>query len=173
MKLNEKLKKLLTEKSGMLVLLGTVGLCIIVLSSIFDVGEEKEPVQAKRTLSESTEYCEKTEKKLTEFICKINGVSEADVIVTLGCDEQLIYAQEGKEILSDGKREEDKQYVMTGNSGEKTALIETVKAPEINGVVVAYRGNSSATVRESIYNTVSTALNIPMSCVYVTMLKER
>ena len=164
---------MMSEKSGICVLLGTVGLCIIMLSSLLGGSKGKKPLQQKRTISESTEYCERTEEKLKKFICKISGVSEADVIVTLGSDEQLIYAKEGKTILSDSKKEEDKEYVMIGNSGEKSALIETVKAPEISGVVVAYRGNASATVRESIYNTVSTALDIPMSRVYVTILKER
>ncbi|MCD8187331.1 MAG: hypothetical protein LUD57_01685 [Ruminococcus sp.] len=60
---------------------------------------------------------------------------------------------------------------MIGESGSKTALVETVNSPEIVGAVIACTGCDSAAVQEEIYKTVSTVLDLPTSKIYVTKLR--
>ncbi|MBQ7008858.1 MAG: hypothetical protein IJN05_06535 [Ruminococcus sp.] len=174
MKLNvgELIKKVTSEKSGtrILVAIGTAGLCIIMLSSVFTGSSDDKKVKDEGK-KDSISFCIETEKKLEKFICALEGVSEAEVLITLGSDEELVFAKEGRTIITDEKKEEEKQYVMVGANSGKSALVETVRTPEINGIAVAYSGNNSAAVREAIYKSVSTALNIPTSRIYVTLLK--
>jgi len=174
MKLNvgELIKKVTSEKSGtrILVAIGTAGLCIIMLSSVFTGSSDDKKVRDEGK-KDSISFCIETEKKLEKFICALEGVSEAEVLITLGSDEELVFAKEGRTIITDEKKEEEKQYVMVGANSGKSALVETVRTPEINGIAVAYSGNNSAAVREAIYKSVSTALNIPTSRIYVTLLK--
>ena len=174
MKLNvgELIKKVTSEKSGtrILVAIGTAGLCIIMLSSVFTGSSDDKKVKDEGQ-KDSISFCIETEKKLEKFICALEGVSEAEVLITLGSDEELVFAKEGRTIITDEKKEEEKQYVMVGANSGKSALVETVRTPEINGIAVAYSGNNSAAVREAIYKSVSTALNIPTSRIYVTLLK--
>lgn len=174
MKLNvgELIKKVTSEKSGtrILVAIGTAGLCIIMLSSVFTGSSDDKKVKDEGK-KDSSSFCIETEKKLEKFICALEGVSEAEVLITLGSEEELVFAKEGRTIITDEKKEEEKQYVMVGANSGKSALVETVRTPEINGIAVAYSGNNSAAVREAIYKSVSTALNIPTSRIYVTLLK--
>lgn len=174
MKLNvgELIKKVTSEKSGtrILVAIGTAGLCIIMLSSVFTGSSDDKKVKDEEK-KDSISFCIETEKKLEKFICALEGVSEAEVLITLGSDEELVFAKEGRTIITDEKKEEEKQYVMVGANSGKSALVETVRTPEINGIAVAYSGNNSAAVREAIYKSISTALNIPTSRIYVTLLK--
>lgn len=174
MKLNvgELIKKVTSEKSGtrILVAIGTAGLCIIMLSSVFTGSSDDKKVKDEEKKDNSS-FCIETEKRLEKFICALEGVSEAEVLITLGSEEELVFAKEGRTIITDEKKEEEKQYVMVGANSGKSALVETVRTPEINGIAVAYSGNNSAAVREAIYKSISTALNIPTSRIYVTLLK--
>lgn len=174
MKPNEALKAFLSEKNAtrILVIIGTIGLCIIMFSSVLSDNKTKEKTVKSSTATDSSDYCKETEKKIKNFICDIEGVSDAEVLITLGSDEELVFAKEGRTILTDDKKEEEKQYVMIGSNSGKSALVETVRTPEINGIAIAYSGNTSAAVKEAIYKSVSTALNVPTSRIYVTNLNE-
>ena len=156
--------------------LGAAGLCLIMLSSLLP-DNDKESVktesagQQTAAAADSEAYCGETEKRLTEFLQNIEGVGDVRVYLTLDQDEEYVYATEGKTSISENKTEEERKYVMVGGSSDKTALVETVKAPEICGAVIACTGCDSAAVQEEVYKAVSTALGIPTSRIYVTKLK--
>ncbi|MCQ2459511.1 MAG: hypothetical protein MJ081_03955 [Ruminococcus sp.] len=88
----------------------------------------------------------------------------------MNTDERYIYATENRISVSDDRREEEKSYVMTGNGGERKALVETVEIPNISGAVIACDGYDSAVVQERIYKAVSAALNLETGKIYVTKL---
>lgn len=175
MAIRELIKSMRTDKKALtaVTVLGAAGLCLIMLSSILpddnDKKEKKAEPQSVSSVSES--YCLDTEKRLTEFLQNIEGVGEVEVYLTVSGEEEYVYATEGKTSISENKTEEERKYVMIGGSSDKTALVETVKAPEISGVVIACSGCDSAVVQEKIYKAVSTALDIPTSRIYVTKLK--
>ena len=162
-------KKALTA----VTVLGAAGLCLIMLSSLLPGDDKKaeEKSEPQTTASVSADFCGETERRLTEFLKNIEGVGEVKVYLNVSGDEEYIYATEGKTSISENKTEEERSYVMIGGSGSKTALVETVKAPEITGAVIACSGCDSAAVQEMVYKAVSTALDIPTSQIYVTKLK--
>lgn len=163
-------KKMLTA----VTIFGATGLCLIMLSSVMpkDSGNEKKSELSQTQASVSAEeYRIETEKRLTDFLENIEGVGEVKVYLTVGSEEEYVYATEGKTSKSDNKTEEELKYVMISESGSKSALIETVNTPEISGAVIACSGCGSASVQEEIYNAVSKALGISTSRIYVTKLK--
>ncbi|MBQ8298204.1 MAG: hypothetical protein IJX77_10530 [Ruminococcus sp.] len=163
-------KKALTA----VTVLGAAGLVLIMLSSLLpgDSGdEEKKPAAENSASAQSEDFCADTERRLTDFLRNIEGVGEVQVYLTISGDEEYVYATEGKTSISENKTEEEHSYVMIGGSGSKTALVETVRSPEITGAVIACSGCDSAAVQEKVYKAVSTALGIPTSQIYVTKLK--
>lgn len=164
-------KKALTA----VTVLGVAGLLLILLSSLLPEDSDKKSKTSAESqqlsLDMSDSFCADTEKRLTEFLGNIKGVGDVRVYLTVSGDEEYVYATEGKTSISENKTEEERKYVMIGNSGEKTALVETVKSPQITGAVIACSGCDSAAVQEMIYEAVSTALNISTAHIYVTKLK--
>ncbi|MBE6861284.1 MAG: hypothetical protein E7497_00075 [Ruminococcus sp.] len=175
MGIGELIRSLGSDKKALsaVMILGAAGLCLILISSLLPGVKEKEYKTAESctVTSMSEDYCKETEKRLSEFLRKIEGVGEVEVYLTVSNEEEYVYATEGKSSESENKKEEEYQYVMVGGSGDKTALIETVKAPQISGAVIACSGCDSPVVQEMVYKAVSTALGIPTSRIYVTSLK--
>ncbi|MBQ9956590.1 MAG: hypothetical protein IJO99_03390 [Ruminococcus sp.] len=153
-------------------LLGISGLGLIMLSSLIpEKSDSKSSSEKGESGYTAEEYREETEKRLESFIEKIEGVGEAEVYLTIAGEEKYEYATEGRTMKAENKTEEEHSYVMTGASGNKTALVETVNFPEISGAVVVCTGGNSPLVQETVYEAVSTALGIPTGRIYVTKLR--
>ncbi|MBQ9898879.1 MAG: hypothetical protein IJM44_05435 [Ruminococcus sp.] len=152
--------------------LGIGGLLLILLSSVLPGKKSEVGNETVQTVSVSAEeYCRETEQRLEGFISQIEGAGRVRVYLTVGTDLRYVYATEDKLSRSDSKTEEEEKYVMIGNGSDKSALIETVQAPAIVGAVVACTGADSPAVQEKIYRTVSAALGLPTSDIFVTKLK--
>lgn len=176
MEIFNKLKELKSDKKTVtaVTVLGAVGMLLIMISSLLpEEDKDKGKVSSEPQTAEfsSENYCAETEQRLEEFLENIEGVGETQVYLTVSGEEEYVYATEGKSSTSENKTEEEKSYVMIGGGNEKTALIETVKSPEICGAVVACTGCDSPVIQEKIYKAVSTALGIPTGKIYVTKLK--
>ena len=172
MKITERFENLKSDKKMMtaVIALGTAGLLLILISSLLPEKKEadKEAVSNKVSVTgEAEAYCSETEKKLEKFLENISGTEKVRVYLTVGSGERYVYASEGKKSKSENKTEEEKKYVIIGNGSEKSALIETVKTPVIEGAVVIFSGNGDASVKEKLYHAVSAALGIPTGKIYV------
>ncbi len=170
------LKSLKSDKKAVtaVTVLGAVGLLLIMLSSLLPgekKEEEKRSSENQNISAASADYCTETEKKLADFLEDIDGVGKVRVYLTVGGEEQYVYATEGKTSIAENKTEEERKYVMIGGGSEKSALIETVKAPEISGAVIACTGADSPVVREMVYEAASTALDLTTGQIYVTKLR--
>lgn len=176
MEIFSRIKEMKSDKKAVtaVTMLGAAGLLLIMISSLLPESEkEDEKVSSEPQTAEfsSASYCAETEQRLEEFLKNIEGVGEVKVYLTVSTEEEYVYAKEGKSSTSENKTEEEKSYVMIGGGSGKTALIETVKPPEICGAVVACTGCDSPVIQEKIYKAVSTALGISTAKVYVTKLK--
>lgn len=151
--------------------LGATGLFLIMLSSVLP---EKQDATAggtdRQIMEEADSYCRETERRLEEFLGGIEGAGEVRVYLAVGSNERYVYASEGKRSSTENRVEEEEKYVMTGNGGEKKALVETIKTPEICGAVIAASGYGSPAVQERLYKAASAALDIPTGKIYVTGL---
>ena len=174
MKAVKILEKLLGSKrsAAVVMLLGTAGLLLIMISSLLPDKKAAPAVKAERqSVCDSAAYCKDTEKRLEAFLSEIEGAGEVKVYITVGSEQRYVYATEGRHSRSDNKTEEEEKYVIVGGGSEKNALIETVEAPEITGAVIVCGGGGDAAVREQIYKAASAALGIPTAKIYVAKIR--
>jgi stage III sporulation protein AG len=175
MAIRDKWNKIKSDKKTvtLITIMGGIGICLIMISSLLPDNSKDENVSESVTeVSESEDFCSNTEKHLTEFLRNIDGVGEVKVYLTVSNDGEYVYATEDKISKSENKTEEESEYVIIGGNSDKTALIRTVRNPEINGVIIACTGGDSAIVQETVYKAVSTVFDIPTYKIYVTRLKE-
>ncbi|MBP3309739.1 MAG: hypothetical protein J6L05_02875 [Ruminococcus sp.] len=175
MKIPEKFMKMKKDKKMLTAVtaLGISGLLLIMISSL--IPEKKQPDESaeinQMVMTDAESYCSETEKRLEEFLKNIEGAGDVRVYLKVGSNEKYVYATEGKRSRSENKTEEEEKYVIIGGGSEKSALIETIEAPAIEGAVIACSGCDSPIVQEQIYRAVSAALGIPTGKIYVTKLK--
>lgn len=173
MEVFEKLKNMSKDRKMLtaVTILGMSGLLLIMISSLTDDKAEKKP--EKNTVNQNvySDYCNETEKRLEDFLRSVEGAGDVRVYLTVGSSERYIYATEGRKSKSDERTEVEEEYVIVGNSGDKTALVETVETPEIEGAVIACTGCGNPVVEERMYKAASAALGIPTGKIFVTILK--
>ena len=161
---SEKVKDFLLKggRIKLIVGLGFVGMALILLSEILPSSDSHE--KAAPVAVCEADYEEKLRDGLLNILSSINGVGKAEVMLTISAEEEYIYAEEVRK----SETESETSYVLIQENGGKTALVKTVIKPPIKGVVVVCEGGGSSTVRESVYNAVSVALDIPTNRIYVT-----
>ena len=172
--LDKKIKELFGERNNLviIVILGSAGLLLVLISSLLPSGNRSDKGnEMKVPDTDIAGYCLETQNRLEDFLESIDGVGKVRVYLTINSDEQYIYAKEEKQSRADDRTEQEEKYVLVGGGSDKTALIETVRMPEIAGAVVACTGCDSPIVRERIYRAVSAALGISAGKIYVTKLQ--
>jgi stage III sporulation protein AG len=170
---NDILQKLKKGNSiKIVIILGLAGMLLILFSEIFsnDGNDAKKNTDIKTTAGDENyeNYANDMEIQLKEILEKIDGVGNAEVMITVSGTEEYIYAQEEKNQKSEKDSSEEKQYVIIGSNGDKQALLKKIVSPEISGVVIICEGGDSNIVKERVYNTISAVFNIPSQRIYVT-----
>ena len=163
----KKDKRMLTA----VVLLGTAGLILIMLSSVFSGGKRADTgTKSPELISVSgEEYCEGMQRRLEAFLGNVEGAGEVRVFLKVGSEQRYVYATEGKQSRSDNRCEEEEKYVLIGGNNGKSALIETVQTPVIEGAVILCSGGRDPAVQERIYRAASAALGISTARIYVAV----
>ncbi len=174
MEIPDKLKNVRKDKRvKAVILLGIVGMALIMISSL--IPEKKQTKNTSQAVSgnmtDTQSYCSAAEKRLEEFLSNIDGAGDVRVYLTVGSTAKTIYATEGKRSKTDNKTEEEEKYVMVGGGSDKSALVENIEAPEIQGAVIICSGCDSPAVREQIYRAAAAALGLPTGKIYVGKLK--
>lgn len=162
-----------------------IGIALIFLSGLFKSdGSESEKKSSENEVTPQ-QYALQLENSLTDIVTKIQGVGNAEVLVTLERGTQYVYATEEKksnqttEDKSDGtvtKNEEndnseEKYIIIKDANGGQKALAVTQVQPIIKGVVVVCDGGDNPTVQQNIISAVTTALDI--SSVRVCVIKAK
>ena len=173
-KIGEKLKRIF--KNGKAVaILGIAGILLIGFSSIFPQSETKQ----KAVNSEDVyyeEYRKALEKQIKDIVVGLTGEKKTQVVITLETGVRYSYASETEENTNDTKNDGKtdtaakykKNYITVKNeNGGEEALIVTDYMPKIRGVAVVCGAAQDDSVRESIKNTVTAALGITDSKIYV------
>ncbi len=175
MEIAEKARELIKNRrwAVFMTVCGCAGLLLIMISSIVPGrgAPERSVSEIKSCSVDAEKYCRMTEEKLERFLADISGAGAVKVYITVGSDQRYVYATEGRKSRSSDRSEEEEKYVIIGSGSEKNALIETVEVPAITGAVIACEGGESPKVCEQIYKSVSAALNIPTSNIFVTKLR--
>jgi len=163
-------------KNKAIVVFGIVALiCIVLLSDSFS---EKKSVKTEyeSKMTDISSYADSLEEKLTDFIGKIKGVGECEVMVSFLSGVEVQYAVEESVLekavetvagKSDESLEKRMNYLIVSNGdGEYPIVIKEI-LPEIGGVLIICDGGDSLTVRSRVSEAVSTLLSISSNRVYV------
>ena len=123
---------------------------------------KEEPIEPE--VKTIMDYADSLEEELKGIISEIQGVGEASVMVTVRGSEEKVFARD----TSGDEEHKDEKTVLAGN---KDAILQNIRYPEVTGVLIVCTGGEKPTVKEKVVNAVSTVLNIPTGKVYVTNRK--
>lgn len=153
------------KKALLCVALLVLGLVLLALSGISNVGEtEKASVESTSTIG-TDDYAESLEERLTSILSSIDGAGRVKVMVTLESGSEDIYLRDydyGENIDPSGKssRESKDKYVIIDGSNEEKGIVVRVLEPEVRGVAVVCDGAGSQTVCRQIVETVTALLGV-------------
>lgn len=168
--MNEKISGFLKGRGvKIIVILGLAGMALILFSDIFSgkSNTAQKETTDNMAVQEYESYVAEMEKRLESTLEKINGVGNADVMITAVGSGEYVYAKDEKTETDSDSVSKDEQYVIIGGSGDKKALVRKVDNPEIMGVIVVCEGGDSNVVKEKVYSAVSAAFNIPSQKIFV------
>ena len=161
---SKKLFSLIGKKQLLLLLLlGTVGLVLLLYP--FD----KQSTEKNDTKFSVTSYTEKLEKRVEDLCLAVDGISRAEVLLTLESGSEYIYADNVKEERENGKSwSYASDYLIVDNGKGTSAVPVTEIYPKIRGVAVVCNGGSSAETQKKLTELLSAALGIPTSRIKIT-----
>ncbi len=107
------------------------------------------------------------EYKLSEILSQISGISEVSVVITYSSDTTQTPVYNTKEQEKSGEKTTEKSVAYNEDGSKKTAIIETVEMPKIEGAIIVAKGASTVEMRSKIATAVSTLTDVPVYKVQV------
>ena len=118
------IKKLNFNKKTLIFLIVGFLMIVILFLSELDFNEEKEDVTNEIS---DEEYCDFLENKVENFIERIDGAGETEVIITLAETTEYIYATDDRDIRKNNTNSDDstieKDYVIIENENNDVGLL--------------------------------------------------
>ncbi len=136
-------KKAVTIVSIAIVLIGIL-LMLIPTSKL-----DKTPVEK----TEISFYTEKLEKRITDLLLEIDGITYANVLITLENNGRNVYAEDMSNTSS--------EYVIIKTANNESGIMLTEITPEVRGVAVVCTNGDDISVKTKVTNLLSSALGIP------------
>ncbi len=187
----QSLKKLLQNEHTrkIIIAVGVAAVLAIFLSSFFgrsgSTSTQTEQAVQTAAVQSVQDYKVQTEKSLTDLINTIEGVENANVLVTIEKSAQQVYAAEEKvstQTQQDGSQSaagknqsnsssETKYLIIKNADGTQQPIAVTEVQPTVQGVVVVCSGAQNPTTRQNITDAVTTALHISSARVCVIQSK--
>lgn len=172
-RISEKTK--LNKKLLLSAVLLVAGLLALVLSETVQPSEQVSSGETTTAafFSESERYVAELEERLTSIISRIDGVGEAEVMVTLESSGEDVYLHNfdyGENVEPSGKsniEQKDEYVIIEDENGEK-GIVVRVTQPKIRGVAVVCGGGGSEVVRARITEAVTALLDISSARVSVS-----
>lgn len=107
------------------------------------------------------------EKKLEIILSQISGISDVSVVLTYSKDSKKNIVYNTKETESAEEKTSEKTVAYNEANGDKTAIVESIELPSIEGAIVVAKGANNVDVRSKIANAIANVLNIPVYKVQV------
>lgn len=171
-----------TKTQNLIFLLILLVFALVCINSIYKdstvetIGKEEKQEENSNKIKEAS--YNSTEENLKNILSEISGISEVSVMITYSSEEKMIPVYDIKEDTtveedSDGnvsktskKTTTEKTVAYEEKDGEKIAIVESKKSPEIIGAIIAAKGidnTNTAKIKEAVSN----ALDIPLHKVEV------
>lgn len=172
------------------IILGLVGVLLLLISNLFQKDDPEETefhyepeiteqqAGSGETTSEAVADMEQLangyQQDLETMLNKIQGVSEAEVMVNLDSSDVKVYERNlisgtqttNEEDQSGGTRQvedrtEDTQVVLVRQGDTEKPLLVQTKRPEVRGVFVVAKGAEQPSVKSWIIEAISSVLDVP------------
>ena len=153
------------KRTGLLVVVGLLGLVLLGLSSWLPAKSKPEPTAPMPQSTITSDYEAHLEARLQTLISNLAGAGETRVMVTLQCGEESIYAAD-TETSADGTAAS--KHVITGGTG----LVETIQTPQVQGVAVLCQGGEDPAVQTRITALVQALTGVGANHVTVAALAD-
>lgn len=118
-------------------------------------------------INNSDDQKTKMEKQMSDILSQISGISEVSVMVTYSQDSKQtpVYNTKESQNGSDTTTEKNVAYNESGDS--KTAIIESVQMPTVEGVIIVAKGADNVEKKSQIATAISAITNVPVYKVQV------
>lgn len=153
--------------------------------------ENKPPESAVRKQQEMPSYQKEgdeedykalLEKELSEFLSKVEGVGETEVLIYLNSSKEYIVekdmteqnttnSESGKESRSERRREEGTVYT-ENEAGRQTPFITKTNHPAVEGIVIAAEGAENEAIRIKLIRTVMALYGVDANKIDVVVRKS-
>ncbi|MFC3039031.1 stage III sporulation protein AG [Virgibacillus xinjiangensis] len=182
-----------SKKTGYIVILALAGLMFLIIGNIFSTPEENgsangppEEMQLEQDQLESPpsddvpvtadvdELEQSFKQEMEGMLNKIQGVSEAEVMVNLDSTNINVYEKnliKGQQTTDENDKNggtrkvedttEESQVVLVRQGDKEVPLLTQTEKPEVRGVFVVAKGADHASVKKWIVEAVSRVLDVP------------
>ena len=154
-----------TQNLVLLVILLVI--LLISINLIFDKNSNNESnitkkAESDESVSSVSNNIDQTdlEKKLENILSQISGISDVSVVLTYSQDTKQNVVYNKKEEIKDGNSSKEASVAYNETSGSKTAIVESVELPKIEGAIVVAKGANSVEIRSKIASAISSVTNI-------------
>ncbi len=154
-----------TQNLVLLVILLVI--LLISINLIFDKNSNNESnitkkAESDESVSSVSNNIDQTdlEKKLENILSQISGISDVSVVLTYSQDTKQNVVYNTKEEIKDGNSSKEASVAYNETSGSKTAIVESVELPKIEGAIVVAKGANSVEIRSKIASAISSVTNI-------------
>ena len=128
--------------------------------NIINSETKNENEEYNKTTSAISEYT--LENKLEDILSKIYGISEVSVVLSYSKDSKQNVVYNTSEEEKEGNKKTEKQVAYNEESGKKTAIVESVEMPVIEGAIVVAKGANSVDIKSRIASAIAAVTNLPI-----------
>ncbi|MGN8895763.1 stage III sporulation protein AG [Flavonifractor sp. HCP28S3_F3] len=135
-----------------------VGAVLLLLPPLWEKDETKESTAESQTgqAGETADSVADLEQRLEEALSQIQGVGEADVILTLKSGPQKVLAQDSDTSISEqGTESTLSSVIVSQGSGVEDAIVIQQLSPQYQGALVVCSGGANPEVRLRLVEAVS------------------
>lgn len=161
-------KDFFKKKENLMYIIILAVFCMLFLKEVFTPLENnKKEVKEESKVEDLVKKREEEKKdlleqKLARIISNIQGVEEAEVLVTYAGSEKIIPVYETKEEVKEKEKITEKNIAYEEDiNGSKKVIVESNVAKEAQGVIVCIKGNVDPNLKTEIKNAVAMVTNIP------------
>lgn len=102
------------------------------------------------------------EKKLEDILSKISGISEVSVVLSYSKDSKQNIVYNTSEEEKEGTKKIEKQVAYNEESGKKSAIVESIDMPVVEGAIVVAKGANSVDIKSRIASAIAGITNLPV-----------
>lgn len=179
-----------SKKTRYIIVLALVGLLLLILGNVFSSPEESSmdtdfesqvEQDSQETSSEEVsatadvdELEESFKKDLEDMLNKIQGVSEAEVMVNLDSTNVKVYEKDlvtsgqttDEDDSNGGTRQvedntEETQVVLVRQGDQEVPLLTQTEKPDVRGVFVVAKGAENSNIKNWMVESISRVLDVP------------